>query len=118
MAGKRRSVQRSWLAAGVLAALGIGLGAWYALGVPPYPAWLAGASIVLFAVYGVDKRRAVGGGRRAPEAALHLLALAGGFAGGWAGRYLFRHKTRKVGLVIVLLLATVLHLAIIIRMYL
>jgi len=34
--------------------------------------------------------------RRVPEATLHLIDLAGGFPGGLAARWLFRHKTRKL----------------------
>ena len=30
-----------------------------------------------------------------PEAVLHGLTLAGGVIGAWAGRIVFRHKTRK-----------------------
>lgn len=81
-------------------------------GVPLYPAWIVGLSVVLFLMYGFDKRRAVAGGARVPEAVLHGLALAGGFPGGWAGRAVFRHKTRHLSFLVVLLLSTAIHLAI------
>jgi uncharacterized membrane protein YsdA (DUF1294 family) len=46
-------------------------------------------------VYGLDKGLAMIGWGRAPEKLLHLLALLGGFPGGWAGMLLFRHKINR-----------------------
>jgi uncharacterized membrane protein YsdA (DUF1294 family) len=56
---------------------------------------VAVTSLASFAVYGYDKRRAVGGGRRVPERTLHLLAFAGGWPGAFVAQRYFRHKTRK-----------------------
>jgi uncharacterized membrane protein YsdA (DUF1294 family) len=77
-----------------------------------YWIWLAIASLVTFLVYGYDKAQARNGGWRVPEKVLHILALAGGFAGGWAGRSVFRHKTKKVFFTFILAVSTLLHLAI------
>lgn len=52
-------------------------------------------SLVLFAMYGADKRAAVTGSQRIPEATLHLVALLGGWPGGLIAQEVFRHKTRK-----------------------
>jgi uncharacterized membrane protein YsdA (DUF1294 family) len=75
-----------------------------------YLIWLATVSIITFVVYGYDKAQAKRNGRRVPEKHLHWLALLGGFPGGWLGRFLFRHKTRKGMFLLILVISTVLHL--------
>lgn len=88
---------------GVFAALianGIVIGGlfWLALLmlVPELVAWgYFGMSVVLFALYGWDKRAATLGRQRTPEVSLQGVALLGGWPGGWLGQQLFRHKTRK-----------------------
>ena len=52
-------------------------------------------NIVTCLLFGLDKHRAVRGQWRIRERTLLLLAAAGGAAGGWAGMYLFRPKTKK-----------------------
>ena len=63
------------------------------------PANIATAFIALnfvtFATFGFDKARAEAGGQRISESALLHLAFFGGTIGAYAGRALFRHKTRK-----------------------
>lgn len=110
--GRYRSPYRRWALIGAVGAAIVVLVLALMFGVPLYPGWIVGLSVVLFLMYGFDKRRAVAGGARIPEAVLHGLALAGGFPGGWAGRTTFRHKTRDRGFLIVLLLSTAIHLAI------
>jgi uncharacterized membrane protein YsdA (DUF1294 family) len=53
------------------------------------------ASAATFVAYGLDKRRAVRGGRRVRERTLHWMELAGGWPGALAGQVVFRHKWRK-----------------------
>jgi len=79
------------------------------MGLYIYVIWLAIASAVTFGVYGYDKAQARSGGWRVPEKTLHGLALVGGFPGGWAGRALFRHKTRKGFFAFVLIVSTLAH---------
>lgn len=56
--------------------------------------WLAAMNLTAFCMMGLDKIFARRRMRRIPEAVLFLPAVLGGAAGGWAGMYLFRHKTR------------------------
>ena len=71
---------------------------------PPFdailtPANLAAAFVALnfvaFAAFGLDKAAAGGGRWRIRESTLLGWAFFGGTAGAYAGRALFRHKTRK-----------------------
>ena len=75
--------------------------------------WIAAyyllASLVTFTAYGVDKRRAVRGQWRVPEATLQSLALAGGFPGALAGRQAFRHKLHKPQFTFILYAIAALH---------
>lgn len=63
------------------------------------PANIATALIAVnfcaFAAFGIDKAKAEAGAWRISEGTLLNLALIGGTPGAYAGRALFRHKTRK-----------------------
>jgi uncharacterized membrane protein YsdA (DUF1294 family) len=71
-------------------------------------------SFALFVLYGIDKGQAKllqsKARNRVPENLLHLMALLGGFIGGWAGMLVFWHKIRKPIFWVVLTVSTVLHL--------
>ena len=54
---------------------------------------LIALNLVTFAMFGIDKAEA--GAWRIAESTLLTLALLGGTLGAYAGRALFRHKTRK-----------------------
>lgn len=75
-----------------------------------YLIWIAFISIITFVLYGFDKAQARRGGRRVRETTLHLLALIGGFLGGWVGRSIFRHKTQKGVFTVMLIISTIIHL--------
>jgi uncharacterized membrane protein YsdA (DUF1294 family) len=59
----------------------------------PYVDWLIALSTTSFAIYGLDKLLSKTSRGRCPEVILNLLALLGGFPGGWAGMGAFHHKT-------------------------
>lgn len=56
---------------------------------------LAAINLWTYLAFRQDKRRAIAGGRRVPEARLLGLALIGGTPAAFAARRLLRHKTRK-----------------------
>lgn len=57
-------------------------------------AYFAAVNLLAFALMGIDKRKAVKGAFRIPEATLFIIAIIGGSIGSIAGMYTFRHKTR------------------------
>lgn len=59
-------------------------------------AYLVMINLLLFAMMGIDKRKAIKGKWRIPEKTLFLLALIGGSIGGIAGMQAFRHKTKHL----------------------
>jgi len=91
---QRHTVIQCTLGCAGCVAVGLSLLLWR-LGLGPIYACLIGMNIVVLLLYGYDKRQAVAGGTRIPEAALHLGALLGGTPGALLGQGLFRHKTRK-----------------------
>lgn len=110
-----RTPQAFWTFRGLACSVGV-MALLVLIDIPIYPALLVGTSLMLFLFYGIDKRRAISGGRRIPETVLHGFALIGGFPGGWAGRSMFRHKTRKPAFAIVLAFATLLHIGLFVFM--
>jgi uncharacterized membrane protein YsdA (DUF1294 family) len=71
-------------------------------------------SVISFAVYGLDKRQAVTGGRRVRERTLHVLAFLGGWPGAMLGQRRFRHKTRKVSFLIAFWMVVVFHVGLVV----
>ncbi|MDD6340447.1 MAG: DUF1294 domain-containing protein [Butyrivibrio sp.] len=57
--------------------------------------YLIAINIILLAVMGIDKLKAIRHKWRIPEKTLFLLCIAGGSVGGNLGMYLFHHKLRK-----------------------
>lgn len=65
-------------------------------------------NIVGFAMMGIDKKKAIRGAWRIPEASLFMVALIGGSIGSILGMQIFRHKTKhwyfKYGMPVILIL--------------
>jgi uncharacterized membrane protein YsdA (DUF1294 family) len=79
-----------------------------------YIAWLINVNLTTFLFYWIDKglARIKKFNFRVPELLLNLMALAGGFVGGWLGRGVLRHKTNvreHWGMLVVLIAGTLLH---------
>lgn len=56
--------------------------------------YLVLVNVAAFAMYGIDKRKAIKDQWRIPEKTLLLAALLGGSFGAFTGMQLFHHKTR------------------------
>lgn len=56
--------------------------------------YLVLVNLVAFAMYGIDKRKAIKDQWRIPEKTLLLAALLGGSFGAFTGMQLFHHKTK------------------------
>lgn len=63
--------------------------------------WIGVINLVAFIAHGLDKRAAIRGTRRTPEARLHLWELLGGWPAAFVAMMLFRHKTRKLSYLVV-----------------
>ena len=118
MSRRRSSPYRRYGSLALVTALALLLVVMVLIGTSWYVSLLIALSIVTFLLYGLDKRRAQSGGERVPELVLHGSALAGGVVGGGVGRSVFHHKTRKAVFLVVLMVATALHGAIVWFLYL
>lgn len=69
-------------------------------------------SLSTFIAYAIDKTAARRGTRRTRERTLHLMALAGGWPGGFMAQRILRHKSRKESFQLVFWTTVVLHCAV------
>lgn len=81
---------------------------------------MSGSTLLVLAAFGVmsavtlvaftlDKRAAIRGLRRTPEATLHVLELLGGWPGGLIAMMGVRHKNRKMSYIAVFACIVLLH---------
>ena len=83
------------------------------IGVAIYAGVIAVMSLICFIAYGLDKRRAQGGGRRISENTLHWMAFLGGWPGALAAQRQFRHKTQKLSFRLIFWLVVIVHIVIV-----
>lgn len=57
-------------------------------------AYLFIINLIGFVIMGIDKKKAILGAYRIPEATLFIIALLGGSIGSVLGMYTFHHKTK------------------------
>lgn len=74
-------------------------------------------NVLAFAMYGIDKRKAVKGRWRISEAALLTVAALGGSLGSLLAMELFRHKTKHKKFTIGVRLLLVLHIILLVLYY-
>ena len=108
---RRRSPQRTFTYVALATVALVALGLIFLTSLNWYIIWLLAWSAATFMLYGYDKQQAQRGGGRVPENVLHGMALLGGAAGGWAGMFGFRHKTRKQSFLIILIIASIIQVA-------
>ncbi|MBR3832771.1 MAG: DUF1294 domain-containing protein [Lachnospiraceae bacterium] len=75
-------------------------------------AFLAVYNLVVFCIYGYDKRCAIKDKWRVPEKVLIGLAFLGGSVGAYLGMSIFRHKTKHTKFTVLVPLALLIHLVI------
>lgn len=73
---------------------------------------LAVYNLVVFCIYGYDKRCAIKDKWRVPEKVLIGLAFLGGSVGAYLGMSIFRHKTKHTKFTVLVPLALLIHLVI------
>lgn len=111
---RRNRTQVHTAALWFLATAALTAATWLVTSWPPYPTWLASASLTTAVAYALDKARASAGrsSQRLPESSLHLFSLLGGFVGGAFGLFILRHKShfgRHPLFPILILLSTLAH---------
>ena len=67
-------------------------------------------NVLSFAMFGIDKRRAVKNKWRISEAALLTASFIGGSVGGMLGMHIFHHKTQKMKFKILMPLMLMAHI--------
>lgn len=77
-------------------------------------ALLAVYNLVVFCIYGYDKRCAIKGKWRVPEKILIGLAFLCGSVGAYLGMIVFRHKTKHTKFTVLVPLALLIHIVLVV----
>lgn len=75
--------------------------------------YLVVINVINFLLLGIDKYLAISELRRIPEKVFWLVAIVGGSLGGIMGMEIFKHKRRKTGFVLVMLVIALIQAGII-----
>jgi len=71
-------------------------------------------NLVVFCIYGYDKRCAIKDKWRVPEKVLIGLAFLGGSVGAYLGMTVFRHKTKHTKFTVLVPLALLIHIVLVV----
>ncbi len=75
-------------------------------------------NLVVFCIYGYDKRCAIKNKWRVPEKVLIGLAFAAGSVGAYLGMTVFRHKTKHTKFTVLVPLALLIHIVLVVWLFL
>ena len=73
--------------------------------------YLLCVNVIAFAMYGIDKRKAIKDQWRIPEKTLLIIALIGGAVGAFVGMQVFHHKTKHWKFILGVPACMILHIA-------
>ena len=73
-------------------------------------AYILVMSVITFALFGVDKRKAHKGKLRISERTLWIFSVLGGVWGGLLGMRAFKHKTKKTSFKVVMVVLTLVNI--------
>lgn len=73
-------------------------------------------NVISFALFGVDKQKAIKNKWRIPEKTLHLSGMLGGL-GAFFGMQLFRHKTKHTGFVLLVPVYALINVVLIVYLF-
>ena len=71
-------------------------------------------NLIVFCIYGYDKRCAIKNKWRVPEKVLIGLAFAAGSVGAYLGMMVFRHKTKHTKFTVLVPLALLIHIVLVV----
>ncbi len=115
---KKANPYKFFLLLALILSVVIGIALWHFTRIHPLWSYLITITLITFLFYGYDKYQAINQNTRIPETVLHLLALAGGTIGAFAGQFTFHHKTKKLSFRVIFIIIVIVQIGIILWWYL